>query len=479
MFPLVEFPDLVKHYAPYFQKVFSDEAFVEFQRYISGLIVSENKTVDGINRLFVTEERNQSSLNRLLTESPFSLDALNEARLRMLASQAGTQMKGKGVLILDDTLLTHYGQEFEQIAKLYDHVSESYVWAHNLVTLHYSDDATDYPAVFQLWEPVDLDKLEEGLRAAKIPLRADKETLKESEPAKWRSYLTGVWQRRQKSHPEIRALYKSKLSIAQRLLQEWVKADPEAEFAVTFDNWYTQPDFCRFLDQTLHLPYVGTLAGKDKIDLKSGQTTLEEFADRLKQEHLKALREGGRPLFRRIRIMYKGACEEYYSYCNTHRIHNFGKQRLVINYRVADPSAGSDQALADKPTFFISNRLVWQAQGITRIRRHRWPVEVFHEEGKAEGLDKYQLRNFSAIQRHVALVVVVYSLLRAAQHDRVLHEQLQRQLNIDIEGAPVSWRRAAQAQSVWCLGLLISHGLAQGQSLQELLAPFIHAICRV
>jgi hypothetical protein len=138
------------------------------------------------------------------------------------------------------------------------------------------------------------------------------------------------------------------------------------------------------------------------------------------------------------------------------------------------------QALADKTDLFSSaNRLVWQAEGITRIRRHRWPVEVYHEEGKAEGLDKYQLRNFSAIQRHVALVAVVYSLLRAAQHDRVLHEQLQRQLNIDIEGTPVSWRRAAQAQNLWRLGLLISNGLAQGQSLQELIAPFIQAICRV
>jgi len=29
---------------------------------------------------------------------------------------------------------------------------------------------------------------------------------------------------------------------------------------VVFDNWFTQPDFCRFLDDTLHLPYVATLA---------------------------------------------------------------------------------------------------------------------------------------------------------------------------------------------------------------------------
>ena len=121
----------MQHYAPFFQDVFSAEAFIEFERYISGLIVSENKTVDGINRLFVVESRNQSSLNRLLTASPFSLEALNQARLTLLASLPGTQLKPKGVFSVDDTLLTHYGQDFEQIAKLFDHVSESYVWAHD------------------------------------------------------------------------------------------------------------------------------------------------------------------------------------------------------------------------------------------------------------------------------------------------------------------------------------------------------------
>lgn len=56
---------------PHFEKVFSPEAVIEFERYINGLIVSENKTVEGINRLFRFESRNQSSPNRLLTESPF------------------------------------------------------------------------------------------------------------------------------------------------------------------------------------------------------------------------------------------------------------------------------------------------------------------------------------------------------------------------------------------------------------------------
>lgn len=49
-------------------KVFSLEALIEFERYVSGLIVSENKPIDGINRLFVIESRNQSVMKmRVLT----------------------------------------------------------------------------------------------------------------------------------------------------------------------------------------------------------------------------------------------------------------------------------------------------------------------------------------------------------------------------------------------------------------------------
>jgi len=218
MFPLVEFPELVRHYGPYFEKVFSAEAFIQFERYISGLIVSENKTVDGINRLFVFESRNQSSLNRLLTESPFSLEELNQARLELVGSLPGTQMKRNGVMRVDDTLLVHYGDHLDQIAYLLDPTTGQYVWAHDLVNLHYSDDETDYPVRFQLWKPTDVAALEQGLVAAGIRLKASNQALKTEAPHKWRNYLQGVWRRHQ-CQPEVAALYQSKLIIAEQLLQ--------------------------------------------------------------------------------------------------------------------------------------------------------------------------------------------------------------------------------------------------------------------
>jgi hypothetical protein len=127
--------------------------------------------------------------------------------------------------------------------------------------------------------------------------------------------------------------------------------------------------------------------------------------------------------------------------------------------------------------------LHWRAPGITRIYRHRWPVEVYHEEGKAEGLDQYQLRDFSGMQRHVALVAVVYSLLRAAQHDPTLQGKLQRQLKLQLDadqsGSAAYWRRVTQAQSLWSLAVFISVGLSQGPSLRALMAPLLRAVCAV
>jgi hypothetical protein len=468
MYPLAEFPELVQHYAPFFEEVFSAQAFIEFERYISGLIVSENKTVEGINRICVNESRNQSSLNRLLNESPFSLKELNQVRLKVMDSVPGTRVKPKGVLGLDDTLLTHYGQHFEKIAYLYDHVQGTFVWAHNLVTLHYSDDETDYPLGFELWKPADLEQVEQGLLAAGVRLKESKRALKQTAPDKWRQYLISLWRRKQ-NKPGVAELYDSKLRIAERLLQEWMNTHPGLKLPVAFDNWYTQPAFCHFVGENLHLPYVGTLSAEDQVVLQAGSERLDHFAERLKQEHLEAVRQGQPPVFKSIGIGYKGQRERYYSYCETHHIHNFGKHRLVINHRQAD--------LSDNPVFYLCNRLIWQSPGITRIRRHRWPVEVYHEEGKAEGLDQYQLREFQAIERHVALVATVYSLLRAAQHDPVLSKKLQRQLKLELEGSPAFWRRTTQAQSLWSLALFISAGLAQGHNLRTILAPFLRAIC--
>jgi hypothetical protein len=258
------------------------------------------------------------------------------------------------------------------------------------------------------------------------------------------------------------------LLLGQQLLAQFVADHPGHTLPVTFDNWYTQPAFCRFVHKTLKMAYVGTLAGDDKVVLAKGEQRLDAFACHLKDEHQAAVKAGDKPVFRKLSISYKGEKETYYSYCKTHHIPHFGKQRLVINHRKAD--------LSDTATFFISNKLNWQAMGIKRIRRHRWPVEVYHEEGKADGLDQYQVRDFEAIYKHIALVAVTYSLLRAAQHDTALLHMLQRHVQTTLDGSAGTWRRNTQAQVLWTLATFIATGLAQGQTLRDVMAPLLAAL---
>lgn len=375
--------------------------------------------------------------------------------------------KKTGVLGLDDSLLTHYGQKFEKIALLWDHVSNSYVWAHNLVTLHYSDERTDYPIDSRLWQPADLAKLEAGLHEAGVPLKESKFTLKETDPKKWRQYLLGIWRRHQ-GKPAVAVLYQSKLLIGKQMIQEWVDKHPDLKLPVTMDSWYTQPAFCRFLTNTVKLPYVGTLNASDNVLLQSGKMPLGEFAEQLKKAHETTIKNGEPPVFKAVTIHYKGTKEEYFSYCKTHRIPKLGKQRLVINFRKAD--------LTDKPVFYNCNRLRWQAKGITTIRRHRWPVEVYYEEGKAEDLDQYQLRDFEGVSRHIALVTVVYSLLRVAQQDTALRNTLQRQLKLILEGTVAFWRRTTEAENLWNLAILISSGSLAGKPIEVILAPLLRSV---
>ena len=472
MLPLVEIPEIVRHYAAYFEPMFSPEAFQQFQRYVSGLILSENKTVDGINRIFVIDTRNQSSLNRLLQDSPFSVTDVQQARWNLLQDLPKCAIKPKqGVLSLDDTLLIHYGQQFEKIAKLFDHVSGAYVWAHNLVNLHYSDEGTDYPIDFQLWEPADVETLEAGLLAAGLKLRQGKYALKQDDPKKWRQYLVGVWQRNQQKQ-SVQQIYKSKLLIGQDLIQNFFMQHPEfkPQIPVTFDTWYTQPEFCAFLDRQLKVAYVGTMKSTDEIVVEKGTLPLGEFDAALVQRHQQARKENKKPLFKPITINYKGEKETYYSYCHTHRIKGFGRLRLVINHEKED--------LSDTPTFFICNRKKWQAEGITRIRRHRWPVEVYHEEGKADGLSQYQVRSFEAIEKHIALVSVTYSLLRAAQHDTALVRKLRRNVHTKLEGSAGACRRNTKAQALWALACFIQTALAQGHTLKDVMQPILATVTR-
>ena len=462
MLPLIDIPELVKHYSPYFKSLFSEGEYEHFQKYLSGLIVSENKTVTAINSLFVLQLKDQSSLNRFLTASNYTVASLNEKRLELMNDNSSSKFKESGVLGLDDTMLIHHGKHFDNIAYLFDHSTNSYVWAHNLVNLHYSDDQIDYPTLFELWQPMDIEKMEIALRSIEA-IKENKEIFKEAAPAKWKKYLLYL-SRRHKNKEVIQQAYRNKIVIGQDLLRQFFTAHPELALSISFDKWFTNPAFCKFIDKDLDKAYVAGLKSNEQILFRGSQKkTVSDFVKQLHEEQKtkkeKGLHANDLP-FGKCTIRYKGKKEVFYNYCKTHHICGYGRQKLLVSHQRED--------LSDTARVFIGNRLHWRVQKMTKVGRHRWPVEEYHKEGKAEGLDQYQVRDFEAIEKHIALVALVYSLLQHAQYDDVLLNNLQAQLDTDIKGSLAYWRRTTQAQALWIMIQWIDLVLKQGMSLEQI-----------
>jgi len=460
---LLDFPSIVKKYAVQFESCFTPEGYLHFKKALSGFIAADNKTLEAINRMFILEPRNQSSFNRFFNRQNFDLAQLNDKRLDMLRQLEGTRFKARdgkekgGVLSVDNSLLKHYGKHFDNIYYHYDYVHKCYRWAHDLVTLHYSDDQTDYPVYYQLWEPPDWEAVARFFMEKGFTVNEAKWAKRHEEPQKWRNYIRSRYGLGRKKHPEVTGIYKTKNHIGEELIRKFCSQHPQWQFPIALDTGFTSAEMCQVISQELKRDYVGALR-EDQLLVQAGnkEVLLKDFVYKLKQEHLT-----GKPVFRKVSYTYKGEKQTVYAYFANHRIKGFKhKQRLVISFL--------KEGLSDRPNFTITNRLDWYPSGILRIRRHRWPVETYHQEGKDEGLEKYQVRNYRAIQTYIAFIVVAYSMLKCTAHDDALLSSIQQRLQMEADGTLPFLRRLMKAEG---LLVLIEYILAmqhQGYSLESI-----------
>src|SRR5215213_2571783 len=171
MIPIVEVPEFVHSYANGYKDLFSPALFDHFERYLSGLYVCERRNAQLINNAFVIEVKDQSSLNRFLTEYQWSTKQFNERRLELLRNDAQTRPRHSRSLLIDNTFNEKFGKHFEQIGKFYLPSKEHYAWAHNLVTLHYADAVCDYPLELMHYQQMDVKEAERFLIEAGVKFK--------------------------------------------------------------------------------------------------------------------------------------------------------------------------------------------------------------------------------------------------------------------------------------------------------------------
>jgi len=438
MLPLVAVPGFVHEYARQFEDLFSPALMQHFERYLTGLYVCERRNAQVINNAFVIEVKDQSSLNRFLTEYEWSAEAVNERRLALLRQDPHTAPRRRGVLILDDTFNEKSGKHFEQIARLYIPSEEHYGLAHNLVTLHYADEVCDYPLELALYEQMDVEEAVRLLVAHGGRFKPEVLARKKSDSDR-RRYLGP----KLRQIPALAQRYPTKIQLACRLV-DWAVARGWTQPFV-FDSWFTCKELCQHITR-YQRDWIGTVHEDEGIYWRGHWHGLGEWMKSRDERE-----------FEEVRFRYEGDWETYWAGSWVAQIGKLGRVRLVASYQQKDRG--------DTPKLYVSGKLTWEKKHILQRRRRRWTIETAYEDVKGPfGFDEYEVRDIEAIQRHWYLVFAAYSASRQATAQGRFGEWVQDRLRTIGDVC-----RQVQGEALAALiGFCVSH-VAQGGQLEPLL----------
>ena len=143
--------DTVEELLEQYKPCLSKPQFKNFSTYTIGLVTCEGrKTIQAINQSFMNT-KDQSSLNRFLTKSPWSLENLQDKRLSLAKQNLHGTQGSMGYLLLDDTINKKTGKHMEDAGYHYDSKEGKPVWSHDIVTTHYVNGDQEYPVRLSLY----------------------------------------------------------------------------------------------------------------------------------------------------------------------------------------------------------------------------------------------------------------------------------------------------------------------------------------
>jgi len=87
---------------------------------------------------------------RFLKDERYDFEAFNWARVEQLQGVKELRFSAKGMLILDGSLARKTGSHFERIHPLYDHVTDSYLPAYDMLAMVYADRRGEMPVAVSI-----------------------------------------------------------------------------------------------------------------------------------------------------------------------------------------------------------------------------------------------------------------------------------------------------------------------------------------
>lgn len=403
--PIVAAAPVVSEHAAAFRHLFNDKrAYQHFQRYLTGLIVLENKSLSNISRCTLASA-DKSNLSRFLSSAPWHPPEMNDTRIEYMLKQTILhRLTSSGSsLILDDTMCEHVGSLFEYIDRHYNHSSSTYPLAHNLVTSHYLSGAVRFPVDFEVYR-----RYEEVTEwATFVAKHFPAETIPTQTKARNQLHkrLDPVLLQADADFAARHKLFCTKIEIAQLLIEQAIERGLSFT-TVLMDSWYLSADIVAYLESV----------DKDWVSLLKANRNLEAHSLRIQDDSGQRLTFDNPQIKVRdlLPLIPKSAFvpipvgqHTYWCFTFCGRIPSFGKVRFVISFETAE--------LTGTYAVLITNRADWSAKQLLAKYLQRWPIETFYRDGKQLlGLDEYRMRTFEAIQTHWSLVFVAYSILHLA-----------------------------------------------------------------
>lgn len=392
MLPIVEVPETIRNGMENYRDVFCrDEGFDHVSRYVTGLIMSPNKTLQGIYDLQVWDEKNdrkkpsRRAMHGSVFESGWGSDALIKQHRAVVAPDH--RGKGREVISLDWTFAHHdRGPEIYAAKKNYDYVEKRPSRLQTLVTAVISNKS-----------------LIDGLDVVVQEPSNEKEEMAYLEETARESYdeMDGVSNRLLQllHYLKHKRQYKKRTEIALELVKQIEQEGhfPEAHYA--FDNGVLSLELTKFIE-TCGKHWVSEIECSRSIQWHGSWVRVDALAADLKGDHS----ESFRPYKVRCR---NGEIKDYWAFTKVVRLKRYGRKRLVIVHETED--------LSDPPRFLLTDAKHWNSGKTIQTWSYRWACEIFHEFTKqVTGLESSQVRKEEAVKRHFRLSCVAQSLIQRA-----------------------------------------------------------------
>jgi hypothetical protein len=386
MLPIVGVPETIrKGLRPYRDLFRRDEGFEYVSRYVTGLIVSPKKTLQGIYAQQVWEEDKPTrrTMHEAVFEAGWKADELLPRHRKRIAPEHHN--RGREVISLDWTLVHHErGPHIYGTTKSYDYVARRMARFQTVVTgvianrqlIDGIDVRIQVPSVCK----------EEG-EYLKATVQASYEQMEQA-----RTRLLELLH-----HVTPRLAYKKRTEIVVEMVQQLEEEGhfPQADYA--FDNGVLTVELTRLIESK-GKHWVSEIESSRLILWKDAWRRVDEVATELRQQHPES--------FRRVSVRCRnGETKEYGAFTKTVRLKKYERKRLVIVHEHRD--------LTDTPRFLVTDALHWESGRVIETWSFRWAAEVFHEFSKqGTGLEAAQVRNEEAVNRHLRLSCLAQSLLQ-------------------------------------------------------------------